>query len=163
MDYILNDDDVPLIKNYKLTNQNLLIKTEDGLIREYKYSVDFEQEILKIMEEQSFKYCDVKIIEEHKVITRQILNIILESFCILGLGVNSIRSNDNNLFNFVLFLSSLTAANGCFALYRNKELKRLKKIKFYLNNKEILNMNGININEVTTFSMNKLKKLTITK
>lgn len=163
MDYILNDDDVPLIKNYKLTNQNLLIKTEDGLIRKYEYSIDFEQELLKIMEEQSFKYCDVKIIEERKVITRQILNIVLESFCILGLGANSIRSNDTNLFNFVLFLSSLTAANGCFTLYRNKELKRLKKIKFYLNNKEILNMNGININEVTTFSMNKLKKLTITK
>lgn len=163
MDEFLNDEDVTLIKNYKLTNQNLLIKTEDGLIREYEYSVDFEQEILKIMEEQSFKYCDIEIAEERRIITRQILNIVLEFFCILGLGTNSIRSNDNNLFNFVLFLSSLTAANGCLTFYRNKELKRLKKIKFYLNNKEILNMNGININEVTTFSMNKLKKLSLTK
>lgn len=163
MDYILNDDDVPLIRNYKLIDKNIVIKTEDGLTKKYQYSLDFEQEILKIMEEQSFKYCDVEITEERSVIMRQILNMVLESFCILGLGANSIRSNDTNLFNFVLFLSTLTAANGCFVLYRNKELKRLKKIKFYLNNKEILNLKGLNINEVTDLSMNKLKKLTLTK
>ena len=162
-EFLSDNQKMPLIKNYKLGNTYIEIETYEGLKKRYEYSMNLEKYIIDTMELQAEKYCKKEIPIEKNLIGRQILNIILESACTIGFGMQSIYSGEPESLNIVLFYSGITLANGSYALYRNQKLNCLKKVKLYLENKNKLVNKGININNVKKHSLHKLKKLTLNK
>lgn len=162
-EFLSDNQKMPLIKNYKLGNTYIEIETYEGLKKRYEYSMNLEKYIIDTMELQAEKYCKKEIPIEKNLIGRQILNIILESACTIGFGMQAIYSGEPESLNIVLFYSGITLANGSYALYRNQKLNCLKKVKLYLENKNKLENKGININNVKKHSLHKLKKLTLNK
>ena len=145
------------ILGYKINGNNMIVTTADKKLHISYYSKKLEKSVLEIMEIQAQELCQKEEFEDSFELT---LNTILECFTAAGFITQSFYSEDSSTFNIGLLCMEISIYNGSYEIHTNNKIKQLKKIKYYLENKKGLNQNGISINNIDNYSINKLKKIT---
>lgn len=167
-----------LIKNYKVSNNTVIITYLDGSVCEIPFSEDFETDLLNRMLEQAQKRNEMVSVDDLKEKRRQALFWLATQLSFGTLSVSNVVVSDSERMSLISGLLggiiALTAVvHGASYKFYNDEIKELEKYAIYLSIRERLEnidvpqvFDGVknpelplNINTIDNYSLNDIRKI----